>query len=136
MQGDAKEWFKHLQPKSISNWEESFDIFLKFWGKRRPLDQILSDFYSMKKQEGETMSSFNRRFQDFTITCQNKSNLLKTLLNFTMQLPFLLNCHYFFWRESQSHCSICLLIVWRLKTILGCLKKLHTKAVVIKWKIN
>ena len=59
------EWFKHLQPESISTWEEIYDIFLKFWGKRRPLDQILSEFYSLKKQEGETMSSFNRRFASF-----------------------------------------------------------------------
>ena len=55
LQGDVKEWFKHLQPESISTWEEFSEIFLKFWGKRRSLDQILSKFYSMKKQEGETI---------------------------------------------------------------------------------
>ena len=41
LQGDAKEYFKHLQPESISTWEDISDIFLTFWGKRRPLDQIL-----------------------------------------------------------------------------------------------
>ena len=65
LQGYAKEWFKHLQPESISTWEEISDIFLNFWGKRRPLDQILSEFYSLKRQEGETMSSFSRRFARF-----------------------------------------------------------------------
>ena len=49
LQGDVKEWFKHLQPESINTWEEFSDIFLKFWGERRPLDQIISEFYSLKK---------------------------------------------------------------------------------------
>ena len=42
LQGDAKKWFKHLQPESISTWEEISNIFLEFWGERRPWDQILS----------------------------------------------------------------------------------------------
>ena len=62
LQGDAKECFKHLQHESIKTWEEFSDIFLGFLGKRKSLDQVISEFYSMKKQEGETMSSFNRRF--------------------------------------------------------------------------
>ena len=65
LQGYAKEWFKHLKPESISTWEELSDIFLKFWGKRRSLDQILSEFYSMKKHKDENMSSFNKRFASF-----------------------------------------------------------------------
>ena len=46
LQGDVKEWFKHLHPESISAWEEFSDIFLKFWGKRRSLYQVLSEFHS------------------------------------------------------------------------------------------
>jgi hypothetical protein len=65
LQGDAKEWFRHLQPESISSWEEMKDLFLKFWGERKPLDQLLSEFYSMKKQGNETVSMFNRRFHSF-----------------------------------------------------------------------
>jgi hypothetical protein len=34
LQGNAKEWFRHLQPESISSWEEMSDVFLKFWGER------------------------------------------------------------------------------------------------------
>jgi hypothetical protein len=32
LQGNSKEWFKHLQPKSISSWEELKENFMKFWG--------------------------------------------------------------------------------------------------------
>ena len=65
LQGDVKEWFNHLKSQSIKTWGEFFYTFLKFWGKRRAMDQILSEFYSMKKQEGETMLSFNRMFASF-----------------------------------------------------------------------
>ena len=65
LQGDVKDWFKHLHPKSINTWEEFHDMFLKFQGKRRSIDQILSEFYSMERQEDETMPSFNMRFSSF-----------------------------------------------------------------------
>ena len=52
LQGDAKEWFKHLQPKSISTWEEFSCTFLKFWGRRRPLEKILSNFLFPKEAGG------------------------------------------------------------------------------------
>ena len=55
LQGDAKEWFKHSQ--SINTWEEFSCTFLKFQGRRRPLDQILSEFYSLKRHEGEAISN-------------------------------------------------------------------------------
>ena len=41
LQGDVKEWFKHLQPEPIDTWEEFSNVFLKFWGKKRLMDQIL-----------------------------------------------------------------------------------------------
>ena len=65
LQGDAKVWFKHLHPKSINTWEELFFTFLKFWGRRRPLEQILSKFYSLRRHDDEAISSFNRRFASF-----------------------------------------------------------------------
>ena len=65
LQGDAKAWFKHLHPKSINTWEEISCTFLRFWGRSRPLEQMLSEFYSLRRHEGEAISSFNRRFARF-----------------------------------------------------------------------
>ena len=45
LQGYAKIWFKHLQPKSINTWEDFSCTFLKFRGRRRPLEKIILDFY-------------------------------------------------------------------------------------------
>ena len=40
-------------------------MFLKLWGGRRSLDQILSEFYSLKRHDSEAISSFNKRFARF-----------------------------------------------------------------------
>ena len=65
LQGDAKFWVKHLQPKSINTWEELSCTFLRFWGRRRPLEKILSEFYSLRRHEGEAISIFNKIFTRF-----------------------------------------------------------------------
>jgi hypothetical protein len=62
LKGDTKDWFKHLQPETISSWEELKDVFLKFWGRKKSLDLQLIEFYALKKQSNETISIFSRRF--------------------------------------------------------------------------
>jgi hypothetical protein len=42
LKGDTKEWFKHLQPETISSWEELKSVFSKFWGKKKSLDLQLT----------------------------------------------------------------------------------------------
>jgi hypothetical protein len=51
LKGDTKDWFKHLQPETISSWEELKNVFLKFWGKNKSLDLQLTEFYALKKSE-------------------------------------------------------------------------------------
>ena len=62
LQGCVKKWFRHLQPESVNTWEEFSHVFLDFWGEKRSLDRVLSEFYSMRKHEGEPMPSYNKRF--------------------------------------------------------------------------
>ena len=64
LQGKVKLWFKNLPPHSISSWDELREAFLRFWGENKPLDLLLSYFYLIKKQEDETVSTFNRRFSN------------------------------------------------------------------------
>ena len=65
LQGDVKEWFRHLHPRSISSWEELRYAFLNFLGEGKSLDQHLSEFHAMKIQKDENVSMFNRRFSAF-----------------------------------------------------------------------
>jgi hypothetical protein len=62
LKGDTKDWFKHLQPETISSWEELKNVFLKFWGKKKSLDLQLTEFYALKRQRNETIFTFSRRF--------------------------------------------------------------------------
>jgi hypothetical protein len=64
LQGDVKEWFRHLHPKSIRSWEELKDSFLKFQGNRKSLDQYLSEFSAMKRQRNEIVFMFSGRFSN------------------------------------------------------------------------
>jgi hypothetical protein len=60
LQGDVKEWFRHLQPESISSWDELKDVFLKFWGERKSWDQYVAEFHAMKRHKEETISMFSK----------------------------------------------------------------------------
>ena len=59
LQGDAKSWFKHLQPHSISSWDELREAFHRFWGERKSWDLLLSEFYAMRRMKDETISNFS-----------------------------------------------------------------------------
>jgi hypothetical protein len=62
LQGDAKSWFRHLQPQLISSWDELREAFYRFWGERKSWNLLLSKFYAMKRMKDETISNFSRRF--------------------------------------------------------------------------
>jgi hypothetical protein len=62
LQGDSKAWFRHLQPQSISSWDELREALRRFWGERKSWDLLPSEFYAMRRMKDETISNFNRRF--------------------------------------------------------------------------
>jgi hypothetical protein len=62
LKGNTKDWFRHLQPDTISSWEELKNVFLKFWGKKKSLELQLAEFYALKWQSNEAISIFSRRF--------------------------------------------------------------------------
>jgi hypothetical protein len=64
LKGDTKKWFKHLQPETISSWEEPSSVFFKFWGKKKSLDLQLIEFYVLKGKSNETISTFSIRFSN------------------------------------------------------------------------
>ena len=62
LQGDAKAWFRHLQPKSIISSDELSEVFLRFWGEKKSSDWYLLEFHGIQRQRDETISTFNRIF--------------------------------------------------------------------------
>jgi hypothetical protein len=55
LQGDAKSWFRHLQPQSIISWNELREAFCRFWGERKSWNLLLPEFYSMRRMKVETI---------------------------------------------------------------------------------
>jgi hypothetical protein len=58
---DVVVWFKGLRDDSIDSWIELSNVFLKHWGEHKSPYSYLPDFYAMKKEHSETLSTFNRR---------------------------------------------------------------------------
>ena len=133
LQGSVKKLFRHFYPESINTWEEFSRIFLDFWGERRSLDQILSEFYSMRKPEGEAMSSFNKRFTSFYYGMPKEIQPLEgaAKLHYAFVFPpdlslFLLE------RKMGHHYRKCLLMRWRSNKILDCREDSGTMVILMK----
>jgi hypothetical protein len=59
---DVVVWFKGLRVDSIGSWVDFSNAFLKYWGENKSLDSYLADFCSLKREQDEALSVFNRRF--------------------------------------------------------------------------
>jgi hypothetical protein len=58
----AKKWFKEIPANSIDDIEQLDDTFLKHWGDRRYFMYYITEFGNLKKQNGESVSDFTKRF--------------------------------------------------------------------------
>jgi hypothetical protein len=88
LKGDTKHWFKHLQPETISSWEELKNVFLNFWGKKKYLGLQLTEFYALKRQSHETISTFSRRFSSiyYNFPKEIQPTEVATMLHYTTTL--------------------------------------------------
>lgn len=62
LDGEARKWFKELTPRSIADIEALDDAFLKHWGDKKDLLYYHTDFGNLKRENGELLSDFNKRF--------------------------------------------------------------------------
>jgi hypothetical protein len=88
LKGDTKDWFKHLQPETISSWEELKNVFLKFWGKEKSLDLQLTEFYALKRKNNETISTFSGRFSSiyYSLPKEIQPTKVVAMLHYTTTL--------------------------------------------------
>jgi hypothetical protein len=62
LDGQARKWFKELPANSITGIEQLDEVFLKHWGERRDLLYYISEFGNLKRDDGESVSDFIKRF--------------------------------------------------------------------------
>jgi len=62
LDGEARKWFRELTPRSITNIEALDDVFLKQWGDKKYLLYYHTKFGNLKRENGESLLDFNKRF--------------------------------------------------------------------------
>jgi hypothetical protein len=62
LQGEARKWFKALPPGSIDGIEALDHAFLRQWGDKKDFMYYMTEFGSLKRKEGESVSDFSKRF--------------------------------------------------------------------------
>jgi hypothetical protein len=96
LQGDAKAWFRHLHPQSISSWDELREDFCRFLDERKSWNILLSEFYSMRRMKDETISISSRIFSSLYYKIPKEvqppevATILHFVTTFQLELSFLL----------------------------------------------
>jgi hypothetical protein len=62
LNGDAKDWFKDFPPRSIDEIDALDDSFLIHWGNKKKSLYYIIEFGAIKREEGESISNFSKRF--------------------------------------------------------------------------
>jgi hypothetical protein len=62
LDGEARKWFKGLTPGSIDGIEALDDSFLRHWGNKKDFLYYITVFGSLKREEGDYVSDFSKRF--------------------------------------------------------------------------
>jgi hypothetical protein len=60
--GEARKWFRGLAPGSITGIEALDEAFLRHWGDKKDFLYYITEFGSLKRKEGESVSDFSKRF--------------------------------------------------------------------------
>jgi hypothetical protein len=62
LDGEVRKWFRGLAPGSIAGIEALDNAFLRQWGDKKDFMYYMTEFGSLKKMEGESVSDFSKRF--------------------------------------------------------------------------
>ena len=64
LDGHPRKWFKELSIGSVAGIEALDDVFLKHWGERRDHLYYIIEFNNLKRENGESVSNFTKRFNN------------------------------------------------------------------------
>ena len=64
LDGQARKWFKELPAVLVADIIALDDIFLKHWGERRDHLYYITEFSNLKRENGESVFNFTKRFKN------------------------------------------------------------------------
>jgi hypothetical protein len=62
LDGQARKWFKELPANLVAGIEQLDEVFLKHWGEKRDRLYYISEFGNLRRENGESVSDFTKRF--------------------------------------------------------------------------
>jgi hypothetical protein len=62
LDGEVRKWFRGLVPRSIAGIEALDNAFLRQWGDKKDFMYYMTEFGSLKREEGESVPEFSKRF--------------------------------------------------------------------------
>jgi hypothetical protein len=62
LEGEARKWFRALPPGSIDGIEVLDNAFLRQWGDKKDFMYYMTEFGSLNRKGGESVSEFSKRF--------------------------------------------------------------------------
>jgi hypothetical protein len=62
LDGEARKWFMGLNPGFIGGIEAMDDSFLRHWGDKKDFLYYITEFGALKREEGESIPDFSKRF--------------------------------------------------------------------------
>jgi hypothetical protein len=88
LDGEARKWFRGLNPRSIDGIEDLDDSFLINWGDKKYFLYYIIEFGSFKRKEGESVSNFSRRFNKMYNKIPIEINPTKASAKITYSITF------------------------------------------------
>ena len=88
LDGEARKWFRELPHGSIAGIEALDDAFLKQWGDRKDLLYYHTEFGNLKRENGESLPDFNKRFHHMYSKIPGEVNPSPTSTNLTYANAF------------------------------------------------
>jgi hypothetical protein len=88
LDGEARKWFRGLTPGSIDGIEALDDSFLRHWGDKKYFLYYITEFGSLKRREGESVSDFSKRFNKMYNNIPTEIKPTKTSAKITYSSAF------------------------------------------------
>jgi hypothetical protein len=88
LDGDDRYWFKELSPRSVDEIDALDDLYLRHWRNKKYLLYYATKFGALKREEGEVVLDFSKRFNKMYKKIPTEVNPTETSTKMTYASAF------------------------------------------------